>query len=225
SPSQDAATEAAGRLLSLLDDFPFADDVHKAVWLAALLTGFAMEAVDGPKPLFLFGASAAGSGKTLLASLIGLILTGRDLAASGLSDNDEEVRKDITSILLAGDRVILFDNASGSFGCKSLDSVLTKTTWEDRILGKSERTPSLPNKTLWLATGNNLRLVGDTHRRVIPCRLEPACERPEERTGFRIPDLVGHVRRSQPRLARLPSFLHLSHVWLELDTGWRPAIR
>jgi putative DNA primase/helicase len=38
-------------------------------------------------------------------------------------------------------------------------------------------------------------LKGDARRRVVPCRLETAEEKPEERTGFKYPDLLGHVRR------------------------------
>ena len=161
----------------------------------------ARPAVLGPCPLFLFDAPTPGSGKTLLAELVGLINTGRETSISELSDDNEEVRKAITAILLEGDRVILFDNAAGAFGCKALDAALTGTTYQGRILGQSRRTAPLPVSTVFMASGNNLVVRGDTPRRVVLSRIVPPDERPEERTGFKIPTLKDHVRQNHPRLA------------------------
>src|SRR5262249_10259865 len=71
-PSLAHAQNAAGVLLDLVDEFEFAGDAHKAAWLAALLTVLARPAIDGPCPLFLFEAAAAGTGKTLLAEINGI---------------------------------------------------------------------------------------------------------------------------------------------------------
>jgi hypothetical protein len=199
-PTLEDARRAVETLHDLVNEFPFLDDAHKAVWLAALLTVLARPAVEGPTPLFLFEASTAGSGKSLLVKAAGLIATGREPAVSELSADNEEMRKTITAIALEGERAVLFDNASGAFGCKALDAALTTTSWKGRILGASKRTAELPLVTIWFATGNNILLVGDTHRRVIPSRLEPDVENPEERSGFKYPDLLGHIRRNRPEL-------------------------
>lgn len=196
-PTREDAIAAAARLLDLVIDFPFTGPAHRAAWLAALLTVFARAAILGPVPLFLFEASTAGSGKTLLAELVGLIFAGRDLAVSELANDNEEVRKALTAILLEGDRVVLLDNAGGVFGCPALDAILTSTTFKGRILGRTQRTPELPVSTVFMASGNNLVLKGDTHRRTVPCRLEPAEERPEDRDQFKYPDLKGHVRANR----------------------------
>ncbi len=198
--TQKDARRAADVLLELVRDFPFVGPEHKAAWLAAVLTVLARPAINGPCPLFLFEASTAGSGKTLLAELVGLIATGRAPAVSELSHDNEEVRKTITSIAIEAEQLVLLDNASGSLGCPALDAALTATTWKGRVLGRSERTADMPLRTVWLATGNNLLLRGDTHRRIIPCRLEPTQERPEERSGFAIADLRGHVRAHRAAL-------------------------
>jgi hypothetical protein len=200
TPGQEDARRAARDLLALVDEFPFVNDDHKAVWLAAVLTVLARPAIAGPCPLFLFEAPAAGSGKTLLAELVGLISTGREVSVSELSDDNEEVRKSITAILLEGERLVLLDNASGGFGCKALDAAITGTTYKGRILGKTKRTPEIPIDTIWMASGNKLHLRGDTHRRVLPCRIVPLTERPEERANFRIPNLKEHVRRHRADL-------------------------
>lgn len=54
----------------------------------------------------------------------------------------------------------------------------------------------------WEANGRRLppRGASPSARRVVPCRLETAEEKPEERTGFRYPDLLAHVRAERPRL-------------------------
>ncbi len=51
----------------------------------------------------------------------------------------------------------------------------------------------------WFVTGNNLTFVGDTGRRVIPVRIDPRCEHPEDRP-FRCPDLLEFLREHHPRL-------------------------
>ncbi len=59
---------------------------------------------------------------------------------------------------------MLIDNVSGSLGSPTLDRALTAETWRDRLLGGNEQV-SVPLEVTWLATGNNLRLTGDTPRR------------------------------------------------------------
>src|SRR5262249_3821214 len=172
APSPADALAARDVLYEIVDDFPFAADEDKAVWLAAVLTSLGRPAVDGPCPLFLFDANAPGTGKTMLVDTISLIVTGREMSRTAFPETDEELRKRITSVALAGDRLMLFDNIASTFGGPSLDAALTGTTWRDRILGRSEMTTEMPLYTVWHATGNNVALGGDICRRVVPCRLE-----------------------------------------------------
>jgi hypothetical protein len=65
-------------------------------------------------------------------------------------------------------------------GCAALDAFLTAGTFSDRILGLSE-TATLPNRAQFIATGNNLKLTGDTCRRVFLARLDAQSERPYAR--------------------------------------------
>lgn len=67
--------------------------------------------------------------------------------------------------------MLLWDNVREPLGCAALDAFLTAGTFSDRILGVSE-TASLPNRAQFIATGNNLRLTGDTCRRVFLARLD-----------------------------------------------------
>jgi hypothetical protein len=199
-PTLDDAKRSAARLTDLVVDFPFKTDVHKAAWLAAALTPLARFAIDGPCPFFLFDSTTAGSGKGLLADILSVISTGREIPRKDYPDCNEELRKTITSIALAGDRLVLFDNITITFGGSALDSALTARTWKDRILGRSEMTADLPLFTVWYGSGNNVELRGDVMRRIVPCRLESEHERPEERTGFTYPRLMQTVHRRRPEL-------------------------
>ena len=198
-PTKQDAIAAAGRLLELVADFPFALPAHKSAWLAGLLTPPARYAFDGPAPLFLFDANVRGAGKTLLAELIALILTGADFSRMSNPQDDTEARKLITSLVLFGDALVLIDNVTGLLGCAALDAALTGTVWKDRRLGANEVIVGML-LMVWFASGNNVVLNGDTTRRTCQCRLESPEERPEERTAFKIPNLTSYVKQQRPAL-------------------------
>lgn len=193
------ADAAVAELLEVVCDFRFESDDHRAAWLAGLLTPLARFAFDGPTPLFLIDANVRGAGKGLLAQTIGQIVLGREMPVSSYAHDTEEMRKKITAIALAGDRMIHLDNLEGSFGNDTLDRALTATRWKDRILGKSQEV-DLPLIPVWYGTGNNVSVAADTTRRIIHIRLDVLQENPEERTGFRHPELIGWLRQNRPRL-------------------------
>lgn len=198
-PTVEQAGKAALELCEVVADFPFEQECDRAGWLAALLSIVGREAYDGPAPLFLADANIRGAGKGLLMNTIGHIIAGRDLPVSSYSHEEEEMRKKITSIALAGDRVVLLDNLEGKFGNAALDRLLTCVSWHDRILGRSERV-DIPISTVWLGTGNNVVVAADTARRVVQIRLDILDEHPEDRTKFVHPDLLEWVGTNRPRL-------------------------
>jgi hypothetical protein len=200
-PTRADAQAAARDLLDLVSDFPFKDGHHVA-WLAALLTAMARLLVDGPVPLFLFEANVSGAGKTLLCDLIAIIVTGRPMTRTGYAHDPVEMGKQISATALAGDALVLFDNLAngGLFGNPALDRALTGRTWRDRILGKLEMTPNLDLIAVFFASGNNTALCSDVARRIVQNRLECPHEHPEERTGFQIPDLLGHAAKHRGSL-------------------------
>ncbi len=195
----DDAQAALEDLREVVCDFIFASDDHLAAWFAALLTPLARFAFDGPTPLFLIDANIRGAGKGLLVQVIGQIVLGYEMPVSSYAHDSEEMRKKITAVAIAGDRVVHLDNLEGNFGNDTLDRALTTTRWKDRILGKSEQV-DLPLMPVWYGTGNNVSVAADTTRRIIHVRLDVLEEKPEERTGFRHPDLLGWVKENRPRL-------------------------
>ena len=117
----------------------------------------------------------------------------------GYPEKDAEMRKQITSIAMAGLGQILFDNVE-QIGSPSFDAALTATSWQDRQLGGNQMTPDLPLRVTWFATGNNIILRGDSPRRVLHIRLESMEESPEDRKGFAHPNLLEWVRKNRGRL-------------------------
>ncbi len=233
-PSHGDAIRAAESLLSLVADFPFDKPDHRAAWLAFLLTPLARFAFTGPAPLFLVDANIRGSGKSLLCDVVSLIVTGREMSRMTNPKDDDEARKRITALALAGDTLCLIDNIIGGLGCASLDAALTGTVWKDRVLGASEIV-ELPLLVTWSATGNNVVLHADTSRRVAHIRLDSRLENPEQRDGFKLPNLKAYVRQHRPKLLAdvltiLAAFCHAGRPQQTLPTwgsfeGWSDLVR
>jgi hypothetical protein len=199
APSYREAIDARDALLEVVADFPFEQDCHRAAWLAALLTPLARFAFTGPAPLFLVDANVRAAGKGLLLDCISRIISGERFTVATYTSDEDELRKRITSLALAGDRLVLFDNLEGRFGNATLDAALTAASWEDRVLGVN-RMARAPLFVTWYATGNNVAVGADTARRVCHVRLESPEERPEERGDFAHADLLAFVAANRSRL-------------------------
>jgi len=200
APTHNEAEQARDALLECVGDFPFAADEHRSGWLAALLTVLVRSAFDGPSPFVVIDSNVRGSGKTKLVDIISVIATGRDAPRTTLPASPEETRKLVTSLAVAGERIVLIDNAAGSVGNPVLDAALTATSWTDRVLGSTKMVSGIPLAVAWFCTGNNLDFRADTARRTLHIRLESTQEHPERRTDFRHPDLLGWIRQERPRL-------------------------
>ena len=198
APTLGHARAALATLVDLVADFPFAGGAHRSAWLAALLTPLARPAIDGPTPMLLLDASQRGSGKTLLADVIAMIVTGAEAPRRTAPETAEEWRKVVFALLRAGDPIALIDNVTRMLSSAALDAILTGTTYQDRVLGVSEE-QRVAVRVMMIASANNCRVSTDLVRRTVLCRLEPDVEHPEARTGFAHADLLGHVRRERAK--------------------------
>jgi putative DNA primase/helicase len=115
-----------------------------------------------------------------------VIISGRRVPRMAAAERDEEWRKRIMSIAIAGDPVVLLDNLPGVLGSPALDMALTSGSITDRVLGVSENA-TVRLQAVWFATGNNVQVKGDLFRRTLHIRLESKHEKPEERSDFRTP--------------------------------------
>lgn len=199
-PTQEEVRAAADQLLELVCDFPFVEPVHRSAWLAALLTPIARWAFRGQSPLFFADANQSGSGKGLLLKVIGWLMLGKEIEVVSQTDDESEERKRITSKLLGGSRLVQIDNIVRPFGSAPLDALLTTGVWAERLLGTND-SPALESHITWYASANNAGFLrDDTRRRTCMVRVSTSEERPEERTGFRIPELQLHIREHRAEL-------------------------
>jgi hypothetical protein len=198
-PTRDDARAAVLALAEVVVDVPFASAAHRAAWLAGVLTLVGRFGFAGPAPAFVVDAPAPGSGKSLIADCAAIIATGKPAPRTAYDPDDAETRRLITSLAVSGAPLVLLDNIDVSFGNAALANALTGTEWRDRILGRSAVT-SVPLYAVWFATGNNVTYARDLGRRVCHIRIEAATAHPEERSGFRHPDLSAWVTSERPRL-------------------------
>ncbi len=173
-----------------LGDFPFGDAADRANAIALLLT-ITGRAFFGLAPMFVIDASTPGSGKGLLVNTVSLIATGESPNLLELPSDGDEQRKVVTTALLAGNELIVWDESHIISG-RTMARILTAELYSDRLLGGNKML-TVRNRFTQVAIGNNTQVWGDMKRRVVPVRLVPECERPEERGGFRHPDLSGWV--------------------------------
>ena len=94
-----------------------------------------------------------------------------------LPADGEEQRKKITSALLAGQELIMWDESHVIQG-RTLAAILTAEKYSDRLLG-GNKLISVVNRFTQVALGNNVEVWGDMKRRVVPSRLVPDTEHPE----------------------------------------------
>ncbi len=211
SPTRANAVAAAELLFDTVCDFPFERPEHKSSWLAGLLSPLAWFAFEGPAPFFLIDGNVRGVGKGLLADAIAIPVLGRRFSAMTYTPDRDELRKRITSVAAEGERMVLLDNLAGAIGNDQLDAALTADRWKDRLLG-GNRVFDGPLNVVWYGTGNNCELRADTSRRTCHVRMESTDERPEERGGFRYPNLRQHLRRNRDRL--LSAALTILRGWI-----------
>lgn len=192
--------EAIAILDDVLTDFPFASPANKSAWLSALITLLTRNAFEGNAPMHLVGANISRLGKGLLTDLLTMIVEGRRAARYPWSSDDAEVRKVITSVALLGLSYLIFDNCKGTVGGSALEKALTDGRWSDRLLALNKSIDVALN-LLFAGTGNNCKLTTDMIGRTLSILMESECENPSQRSGFKYPDLLGHVKRNRRHLA------------------------
>lgn len=192
SPTQQDAKKAIAIIEEVICDFPFENQSSRANAIGAMMTPILRPLISGTVPMSLFDKPQAGTGASLLADVTSLIATGRTSAMLTAPSEDEDWRKAITSLLNLGRNVVTVDNIEGRLTSASLASVLTSSSWQDRILGRTEMI-ILPHRITWLGTGNNIRLGGDLPRRCYWVKMDSKEVQPWRRKGFKHEDLPSWV--------------------------------
>lgn len=209
--TQEDAKEAAKYILDeVLVDFPF-DDASRANALAGILTPVIRPYIQGLIPLLVINKSTPGTGASLYMDCVYLIAEGTPANMSSLPKNEEEIRKQITSALFKGTRLICYDNQDDEVQSGTLSRALTSTIWEDRLLGQTKML-SLRQQVSWYITGNNVVLGGDLPRRCYESYMDAKHPNPFTRTGFKHEYLKEWVKDHRSELVN--ALLTMIKAWV-----------
>ena len=216
TPSSDDIRKARNLIKEdLLKDFPFTSETDAAHAIAFLVLPFVREMIDGPTPLYLVDKPSPGTGASLLTEILTYVFSGRYAPAMTEAHDEDEWRKRITSKLAKMPTFFFIDNVSRPLNSSHLAAAIVATTFEDRILGRTEMI-RFPVRCAWIATGNNPSVSLEMARRIIRIRLDAHLDRPWLRDSkrFKHPDLRGWIADHRADL-----------VWavLTLVQGWIAA--
>jgi hypothetical protein len=181
---RESVRESVRFLMSIVEQFPFVTEVHRANWFGALFTPLMRVMLPPPYPAIVIDAPSPGAGKSYLSQVIQTVHGG--VLRAGWPSTDEELGKSILSTLLGTTApVVIFDNVRGKIRSPKFESLLTSPDFKDRLLGFN-RDAEMPNDRLWMITANNAEIGGDLARRCYWITIDPKMPRPHERTGFRL---------------------------------------
>jgi hypothetical protein len=194
TPTPDDVKNAVDEIGGLFVDFKFDTTACKDNLFAALFTSVLRPVISGCIPMFLVDKPQMGTGGSLVCEIINRISTGKPLQPNNAPKNNEseEWEKRIMSILSSGIPAVCFDNIETNFHSASLASVITAEKYQGRLLGSSNTTV-LDARVFWFGNGINLNIQGDMPRRIYMCRIITDTARPQNRTGFKIPQIKQYV--------------------------------
>ncbi len=205
--SRDDAHEAASRIFKdLFSEFCFKNSavqagLYETTALAMLQTGILRKVID-QAPGFLLVANVQGSGKTSLARLVHVILTGRDMPVSSLGGSTEEMKKEMLAMFMQSPAMVCYDNIldGSELNDPILAKAITSPEFKGRILGKTQEA-TVPTNTVIAITGNNVTLGADLVRRFVTVSLTADIAQPENKV-YKHPDIVQHCLNSRRGVIR-----------------------
>jgi putative DNA primase/helicase len=211
-PTVEDRQAACALINELYEDFPFTGEAERTHAVALLLlVYFVRNLIEGPVPAHLFEAPDAGTGKTLLATMLLYPAVGM-IGTTSEPGDETEWKKVLTTVLVTGRPVFFLDNVGSTLNGASLKALLTADHWQDRLLGLNKDV-CLPIRLIAVITANNVILGNEIARRVVRTRLDPRVDRPWLRDGFRHQDLPAWVQGQRPALIR--AALTLVQAWLQ----------
>lgn len=221
-PDKPTPTDIAAAL-DILDeafiDIKFEDDAAKANAYGAMLTLAGKRLYTGSTPAFLITAPQQGNGKTMLGKGIIYAATGQLPSVITVSQDGAEMRKQITSELLNGSPAALFDNVVGTLENSDLAALVTGGQWKDRLLGGNTQV-SIPIRSVWFFTGNNVRAGGDMVRRIVPINLDAKVSYAYKQGGWHHKSFLGNIKDERGAIAW--ALYTLLRAWV---AAGRPVLR
>ncbi len=154
--------EAKKIINKLFLEFPFLSKQDKSNAIAGLLTPFLRGLYNGfntRTPISFYLGNRERVGKDYCAGITGIVYDGEALDDNPISsgdnktNNNEELRKKITSALISGRKRMHFANNKGYINNAILEQVSTSEMYCDRLLGKNDLV-NLPNELDFSLSGN-----------------------------------------------------------------------
>ena len=136
--------------------FCWRDEQAKCHAIARILTPFCRGLMGWARPpLWIIEANRERCGKDFFAQIPCIVFLGRKVVfAPPTKDSDEEMRKRITTALMANARMIHFANIKGHIRFAALEAATDNTgVWQDRILGGNSEA-CLPNEAEFSFSAN-----------------------------------------------------------------------
>jgi hypothetical protein len=174
--------EAVAIINDLYCEFVFTDgERNRAVAVAGMVTMYArhMLPADTDRPCFITLANAEGAGKDLLNAMMIMPTLGK-LPAGVKADDDDEMRKKLTTAVLEADPLIYLGNVKGHLNCPPLEQFITTGDWCDRRLGSNQNVNAKNQATVFII-GNGLSVSPDIRRRGLFIELFLEAETAEDR--------------------------------------------
>lgn len=196
---------------SVVSDFPIVEN-SKGNLLALVYTVLFRPLLHDNAPLFPIISSIERSGKTkLFQQVLGGILLGRAATVMQWPTRDDEIDKVIGSMLMQGEELGCIDNVPERLDSAALASVITSMRHGTRKLGESKFV-HMDNTLTLVATGNHTRCSAEIAKRSCVTILQPGCDNPELRTGFKHSRIFEYV--IQNREAILKGLLDGVRAWV-----------
>lgn len=214
-PYYEDVQEAISVIDDVIGDFPFVDDASRDNMLGLLLTPIARPLYSGCTPMAIIDAPTQGTGKSLLVEVFSLIATGTLAAMTPYPPDDTELIKSIGSFLREGSPIIIFDNITHILRSSVLAMAITSERFKGRLLQQSV-TIDVPQRAVWVGTGNNVRTGEEMRRRCYQIRIDAQSGTPYLNREYRHADLKKHVLDNRHRI-----------IWalITLAAGWVKAGR
>lgn len=199
---------------SLLSEFSWHDPVaDKTNYLAILITTLLDHLFPGDTPFVDIEGNQKGVGKTLAANIIGILRDAEMPRSINLTNNEEELEKQLCSSFMNGSTTINFDNVKLSKNMHTvsnplLEKCITDKVLKFRILGGNNEFKML-NRALFILTSNGAVLSPDliSRRLLISLYYEG---NPENR-NFKIQNIEDFCVENRDHI--LSELVYMIEVW------------
>ncbi len=221
--NQDLDLEEAKKIIDkVFSEFCFLTNQDKINAIAGLLTPFLrglFESFNTRTPILFFIANRERIGKDYCAGVTGIVYDGQAIDDTPISsgdkyggNNNEELRKKITSALLSGRKRMHFANNKGFINNAILEQVSTSKIYSDRLLGKNDII-NIPNEMDFSLSGNlGVSYTPDLANRCLFVNLFLSMENANSRE-FKNPLLHEWVKENREII--LSALFSLVRNWIE----------